>query len=67
MGKLFQYLREANLTQAQFAERIGCSQATISRFVKGQSEPSLRMARRIQNATGGVVRPGDWSGGEAEQ
>jgi transcriptional regulator with XRE-family HTH domain len=44
-----------NSTQARFARDANCSEATISRILKGDRTPSLRLAKRISQATGGAV------------
>lgn len=48
------YLTANALTQAEFAGRVECSQAYISRICAGRGT-SLQMALRIAEATGGRV------------
>lgn len=57
--RLAEYLHENRLTQAQFAERIGTTQATVSRFIRGKRFPHVAILRRIQEETGGAVTAGD--------
>jgi len=59
MMTLNQYLEAKKLTQAQFAGQIGATQATVSKLCKGRS-PSLGLAVRIQNETGGNVPISAW-------
>ena len=42
----------AKLTQAQLAERIGTSQATVARWENGAVMPSTKSLRRVAEATG---------------
>lgn len=38
------------LTQAQLAERIGCPQASVSRWERGVSQPGMRYILRLSQA-----------------
>lgn len=60
MSDLRTFLLETGETQADFAERIGASQGTVSKLCKGLIYPSLPMAVRIQKATGGKVSVDSW-------
>lgn len=40
------------LTQAEFAERVGAKESYISHLETGYRKPSLKLARRIEEATG---------------
>ena len=42
----------ANLSQAELAERMGTSQSTIARLESGVAKPSLTTLRRFAKATG---------------
>lgn len=42
----------AKLTQAQLAERIGTSQATVARWENGAVMPSTKSLKRVAEATG---------------
>ena len=48
------YLKEQNLTQQQFAAKIGVTQGRVSHWVKGATVPAERCAA-IEQATGGRV------------
>lgn len=48
------HLRATGETQTAFAERVGVHQATISKICAGAGV-SLRLALRIERATGGAV------------
>ena len=54
------YLSAHSLTQHAFADRVGCSQPQINRLVRGNSNPSLALMRRIMDATDGAVTFADW-------
>lgn len=51
-GKLSDFLRDTKLTQGQLAERVGITQAHMSRVVHGGRIPSLALAVRLSRATG---------------
>lgn len=57
---LEQFLEQNAMTEAAFAARIGCSQSQVHRLRKGKSFPSPNMVRRIEAATDGLVKAGDW-------
>jgi len=50
------------VTQPDFAERIGCEQPSVSRFVAGTRIPSPDLMRRIAEATNGEVTANDFFG-----
>lgn len=41
-----------DLTQAQFAERIGVSHAYVGHLEQGKREPSLKLAAKIERLAG---------------
>lgn len=45
--KIYTIMRENNLTQKQFAEKIGASQASVNYWVNGDREPKLAHLRKI--------------------
>jgi transcriptional regulator with XRE-family HTH domain len=59
MMTLSQYLHDNGATQADFAKRVGTSQAHISRLVGGDT-PSLQLALKIETATSGAVPVRVW-------
>ena len=61
MNSLTRYLKENDLTQAAFAERVGLRQATVSKVCAGKVGVSLATALRIERATGGAVPVSVWS------
>lgn len=56
---LGRYLSEHGITQAQFAEQIGCTQPAVARYVGGRV-PEAPILKRIVEATGGEVQPNDF-------
>lgn len=54
------YLTTNEITQEQFARRIGRTQATISRLCLGERAPSIETAGLIERATGGAVPAAVW-------
>lgn len=67
--KLQDWLSATGTTQAALAELVGVEQASISRLIPGPGKkqvrkPSLDLAERILEATGGEVTPNDFVGPE---
>ncbi|MDO8534384.1 MAG: helix-turn-helix transcriptional regulator [Xanthobacteraceae bacterium] len=57
---LADYLKHHDLTRAAFASKIGRSEATVSRIVRGINGPNRTTMRAIRDATGGKVTPNDF-------
>ena len=49
---LADWFRRSHQSQHSLAERLGVSDATISRYVSGERQPSLRVAVQLAQATG---------------
>jgi len=60
MEHLAVYLDQHGITQSAFAGSLGTTQATISKFCRGVTRPSLDMAVKIERATGGSVPVASW-------
>ena len=58
--QLFQYLASKEISQARFAEQVGVSQPTRSRYVNGDSLPSVVVGARIAEITQNKVSVNDW-------
>lgn len=67
MATLAKYLDSAGMTEAAFAAKLGVSQVTINRYVKGKRFPDRDTILRIEELTGGAVKPADWFASSAEQ
>lgn len=52
---LAQYMALYGLRDAEMAKRVGCDRTTITCLRNGAKIPSMTMACRIANATGGQV------------
>ena len=57
---LTEFLKKHKITQQQFAEIVKCRQGTVSRLCRGSTRPSLRLAHRIEVATGGKIPATSW-------
>ena len=57
--KLADYLSQNKLSEAEFAEQIGVSQAAVNRYKRGRT-PSPEQMREIIAKTGGAVQPNDF-------
>lgn len=55
------HIEKSGETQAAWAERFGISAGHLSLILSGQKLPSLRLAFRIEAATGGGVPVSSWS------
>jgi DNA-binding transcriptional regulator YdaS (Cro superfamily) len=49
------YIRQAGLTQQEFADRVGCTQGAVSQWLMGKNKPSPKRAIDIERATDGAV------------
>lgn len=58
--KLSALLKREGIHQSAFAQRVGVGNSTVSRWLTGERRPSLTLAQRIFNETGGDVTPNDW-------
>jgi transcriptional regulator with XRE-family HTH domain len=58
--KLAQYLSDNKITQLALAEKVGVTQVTINRYVKGERFPDPEMIEKIFQATGQKVSVTDW-------
>lgn len=57
--KLSDYLQVNQITQAEFAARIGTTGATVNRIVRGKVIPRRALMTTISEATKGDVKPLD--------
>lgn len=55
------YLKDAGVTQKQFAERIGSQQSIISRILAKDIRPGIDLAYSIEVETGGYVKTTQWA------
>lgn len=58
------YLVKNRITIKEFCERIGYSRNQISGIANGKLKPSMRLAKVIEEATGGEVTIEDLMKGE---
>ena len=58
--KLIDYLVKHDLTQAEFARRIGRNKMVVSHWLKGNGTPNTTTMKRIIETTGGEVMPNDF-------
>lgn len=49
-----------DITQAKFAADSGCSEPHLSLILKGERGVSMKLAKRLSDATGGEVRIEDF-------
>lgn len=58
--KLEQYLSDKDIKHSDFADTLGVSQVTVTRYANGKRRPSLKMALKIEEVTKRKVRVSDW-------
>ena len=63
--KLSQWLKSSKTSARTLAARVGATEATISRLKNGRAQPSLELAGRIAEATGGAVTANDFLAGKS--
>ncbi len=52
---LDRFLRDADLTQGQFADMVGIDASMVTRLISGERKASLSMALEIERVTNGQV------------
>ncbi len=60
MHKLKIYIKQEEKSQQEFSRILGVTPNTLSSLIKGKSMPSLKLAYKIEKATGGLVTLYDW-------
>lgn len=53
--KIEKKLKEQGISQKEFAEMIGVTQATMSRYITGLREPNLETLNKISEALGTTI------------
>lgn len=60
MNKLLKYLDHNGISQRKFAQKIGTGSGNLYLILHNKSSPSLMLAYKIEQATGGLVTMYDW-------
>lgn len=60
MKKLRNFLEKNEITITDFAKKLGCSHAQLSRWISGVNTPSVKVVVDIEELTLGIVKPKDW-------
>jgi transcriptional regulator with XRE-family HTH domain len=58
--ELREYLFRYNITQKEFAEKVGCARAYITLVAGGIHIPGKRLAQDIEKVTAGLVKAKDF-------
>jgi transcriptional regulator with XRE-family HTH domain len=61
------YLRSVGKTHAQFADAVGISESSVSRYCSGKIIPSKQVMKRIREVTGGKVTADDFYTDKSDQ
>ncbi len=64
---LGEYLRQNEMTQEAFAQRVGTDQASVSRWISGKRFPTRSAIVAIKRATRGMVTANDFASIERAQ
>lgn len=62
------YLVETETTESAFAEKVGTKPSYLSQIICAHRHPGRALAKKIENATGGLVKAADlltWEPAEA--
>lgn len=59
-GRLRGWLREERMSQRMFAEALGITPETVSRYLNGRMAPTKLFALAVEAMTCGHVRREDW-------
>jgi transcriptional regulator with XRE-family HTH domain len=62
-SRLAAYLKERELSPADFAKAIGANRSQVYRLLTGERGPSVDLAARIEETSGGAIKAADWAGG----
>ncbi len=57
---LSDYMALRKLTDTEIADKLGINRTTIVKLRRRQSDPSMKLARRLQRLTRGAVTLADW-------
>ena len=58
--KLLEHFKGLGKRQKVFAENIGTTPATVSRWLTGKAKPNDRMKIKLERQTKGAVEARDW-------
>ena len=61
MSALSAWLVKSQMSQSGLARRVTAAPSHISRLLRGQRHPGLRLALAIERATGGAVTVESWA------
>ena len=64
--KITDWLTKNDISDADFAARIGVSRQALWRYKSGERIPRPNILQRIQGQTGGEVQPADFFGMPSE-
>ena len=57
---LKEYLSKKKITQVDFGKLVGISKSHVNKLVKEKKIPSLKLTKKINRVTGGLVGPEDF-------
>lgn len=57
---LIEYFQFTGLKKAFFAEKLNVPKQTLSTWINGRKMPRIETIMKIEEATGGKVKPKDW-------
>ena len=54
------WMRQHNIPQRSLAEKLGISQPTLSRYLRGELRPTIDVVKKLEAVTNGFMRASDW-------
>lgn len=63
---LNEFLSASEITDGEFAAKVGVSRSMVNRYRHNQATPSLSLAAKIERATDGAVPMSSWVSAEAD-
>ena len=54
------WVRQHNIPQRSLAEKLGISQPTLSRYLRGELRPTIDVVKKLEAVTNGFMRASDW-------
>lgn len=60
VDRLKLWMRQHNIPQRSLAEKLGISQPTLSRYLRGELRPTIDLVKKLEAVTNGFMRASDW-------
>lgn len=64
IARLVAWQEAADITQTEFAKRLGVSQSALSKLLRGKLGVSIDVGAAVEAVTGGAIKLNEWEGYE---